>query len=312
MNFIIKNIITCILLLPPITNAEPKLFSSDWPVWNITEGMNENHLLDDFSYQEKEYESTLKWFKAGNLEVTFMTLYDFISIQPTKDPTIILGVTDYSHGGDKIILRKEIKQPTDLIGKKILLASNTISLWLLHNYLNQNGMSLDDVIIINENPDLAPLHFKEDKSFAAIVGWNPTINAALSEDSYIASTSGDFPRVIYDLIVAKKDFVDKNPILVEKFLNSYFDSILNPSVLEKTAENLSVSVAEYKSWLEDAYIFSSRQSANAEYKHLLENAEKILNFLTNAPKSIHHQDTLNNFKQRSIELKPMINFSPPQ
>ena len=120
--------LTLILLFSSVvTHAEPKLLSSDWPVWNLTEGMHENELLDDFSYQTKEYETTLKWFWAGNVEVTFMTLYDFISIQPTKTPTVILGVTDYSSGGDKIIFRNDIKKPCDLKGKKVLLAS-TLSL----------------------------------------------------------------------------------------------------------------------------------------------------------------------------------------
>ncbi len=69
-------------------------------------------------------------------------------------------------------------------------------------------MNLNDVVIVNQSTNLAPLQFKEDQSFSAVIGWNPTIDNALSEDSYVASTSADFPRAIYDLVVAKKDFVE--------------------------------------------------------------------------------------------------------
>lgn len=291
-----------------IAYSNPKLFSSDWPVWNITEGMYKERLLEGFNYRLKKYESTLKWFKAGNLEVTFMTLYDFISIHPTKEPVVILGVTDYSHGGDKIILRKNIKKPTDLKGKKIVLASNTVSLWFLHNYLDKYGMSLNDVVIINQSPQLAPLLFREDASISAVVGWNPNIDDALNKNSYVANTSADFPRAIYDLIVAKKDFVDKSPDVVEKFLTDYYAGIHSDSIIDKTAETLSISGKEYRLWLKDAKIFSSRSDANNEQQHLHKSGNKIIKFLTKAPKSLQHLKTKKIFKRRNLDIEKVIYF----
>ena len=90
-----------ILLIPTMGHTSPKLFSSDWPVWNLTDGMHKKGLLDSFNYRNTKYATCLRWFKAGNLDITFMTLYDFISIQPTVLPTVIIGVTDYSNGERK-------------------------------------------------------------------------------------------------------------------------------------------------------------------------------------------------------------------
>lgn len=290
------------------TYSEPKLFSSDWPVWNLTEGMYKEQLLDSFDYRIKKYESAIKWFKAGNLDVTFMTLYDFISIQPTKSPVVILGVTDYSNGGDKIIFRKNIKTPADLKGKKVVLATNTVSLWLLHSYLEKHGMSINDVSVINQAPQLAPLLFREDDSISAVVGWNPHIDNALNESSYIVSTSADFPRAIYDLIVAKKDFVDKNPELVETFLMNYYASIQSDSIIDKTAASLSVSGAEYRSWLNDAKIFASQKTANAEKQYLLNSANRTTKFLTTAPSSLQHPETKSKFRSRVLDIENMVHF----
>ncbi|TQV84371.1 ABC transporter substrate-binding protein [Aliikangiella coralliicola] len=287
-------------------HSKPKLFSSDWPVWSITEGMKDSHLLDGFDYKIKKYETSLKWFRAGNLDVTFMTLYDFISIQPSKTPTVILGVTDYSNGGDKIILRNDIKKISDLRGKKILLASNTISLWLLHNFLRSHGLTLDDVQIVNESVTLAPLLFKEDKRYSAVVGWNPSIDGALDEDAYVASTSSDFPRAIYDLIVAKKTVVDEHPELIEAFVKSYYQSIRSDLIISKTAQTLSVSVAEYKSWLGDASIFPTRTASNNEYKSLLDSARDIQAFLTVAPLSVQDNETRKRFKPRQLDFKSLM------
>ena len=301
-----------ILLSPVLGHAEPRLFSSDWPVWNLTEGMHKNGLLNSFDYRMEKYEACLKWFKAGNLEITFMTLYDFLSIQPTKVPTVILGVTDYSNGGDKVIVRNSVKTAKDLKSKKILLPSNTISLWLLHNYLEAYGLSIDDVEVVDQKETLAPLQFKEYPSFSAVVGWNPIINEALNADSYIAATSADFPGLIYDLIVAKKSFVDENADLVDAFLSDYYKSIHNDDVINKTAQTLSVTSKEYKSWLEDAYIFPSRISANNQYKKLLDNSNKIIDFLTTAPKSLQNINAKSRFRHRKIDLKTWIYFKHSQ
>lgn len=298
------------LLLVASVNAKPKLFTSDWPAWNLTLGMHQAGMLEDFDYRQRKYESSLKWFKAGNLDITFMTLYDFVSLQPTKLPTVILGVTDYSYGGDKIIVRNDIKKPQQLKGKKILLASNTISLWFLYNYLNHHGLSLEDVTLVNQSESLIALQFVEDLSFSAVVGWNPSIERAITDSSYVASSSADFPRAIYDLIVAKQSIVDDSPELVESFLSNYYLSIHKNSILEQTAEVLSIAPEAYRSWLSDAKIFSSRESANKEYENLLLSAAKIQKFLNVVPGSLDNPETRKRFKQRNINFQNLITFKP--
>lgn len=309
-----KNLIclSVILLAPVLGHAEPTLVSSDWPVWNLSEGMHKSGLLNSFEYRMEEYETCLRWFGAGNIDITFMTLYDYISIQPTKVPTVILGVTDYSSGGDKLIVRKSIKNPNDLRNKKILLPTNTISLWLLHNYLEPHGLSIDDVVPVDQNETLAAHQFKEHPSFSAVVGWNPFIKQALNADSYVAATSADFPGVIYDLVVAKKSFVDENPDLVDAFLSDYYRSIHNEDIINETAQTLSVTAGEYKSWLEDAHIFPSRISANSQYKKLLDNSIRIIDFLTAAPKSLHDTKAKSRFRHRTIDMKALIHFKDSQ
>ena len=297
-----------ILMIPTMGHTNPKLFSSDWPVWNLTDGMHKNGMLDSFNYRNTKYATCLRWFKAGNLDITFMTLYDFISIQPTKLPTVIIGVTDYSNGGDKIIARNSIKKPADLKGKKILLPSDTISLWLLHNYLMANALTVDDVEVVDQNETLAALQFKEDQSFAAVVGWNPIINKALSEDSYIAATSADFPKVIYDVIVAKKSLVDENSSLVDSFVSDFYKGIHDDDVIDKTAQGLSVTSKEYRTWLQDAYVFPSRAAANDQYNRLIHQSNKIANFLTTAPKSILSTQAASRFRPRKLDMNSLIKF----
>ena len=178
--------ILIILLCSQVLQAKtkPKLFSSDWPVWYLLQGMQQEHLLDDFDYKNVSYDTCLKWFEAGNLDVTFMTFYDFIALQPTKEPTVILAITDYSYGGDKIILKNTIKTGDKLKNKKIILSSDSISLWLLHNYLQTHQLTLNDVELVNQKTNLAPLQFNSSNEFSAVVGWEPAIDKAITPMSY--------------------------------------------------------------------------------------------------------------------------------
>jgi len=298
-----------LFLIPINSYSEPKLFSSDWPVWGLTEGMHKSGLLNNFDYRIEKYDTCLKWFEAGNVDITFMTLYDFISIQPTKDPTVIIGITDYSNGGDKLIVKNSINSATDLKDKNILLPSHTISLWFLNNYLKKNNLSINDVNIIDQNENLAPLQFNESSNFMAVVGWNPIINQALTEDTHIAATSADFPEVIYDLIVAKKSFVDNNPQMVERFLVDYYNSINSENIIDISAQEFSVSGKEYKSWLQDAYIYPTRAIANKQYQKLMDNSEEIINFLTIPPKSLRNTKSESMFVPRKIDIQSLIYFN---
>ena len=91
-------------------------------------------------------------------------------------------------------------------------------------------------------------------------------------------------------------------------MNNYFKSINSEFIIKKTAARLSVSGSEYQSWLNDAYIFSSRVTANAQYRHLLKSAKKIQEFLTIVPSPLLHNETKNKFKQRTLDLEAMIYF----
>jgi len=277
-------------------------------VWGLTEGLHSAGLLNYFVYRLEKYETCLKWFEAGNIDITFMTLYDFIAIQPTKEATVIIGITDYSNGGDKLIIKNTIHKPYDLKNQSILLPSQTISLWLLNNYLEKNGLTINDVKIIDQNEQLAPLQFNESSQFSAVVGWNPTINNALTDNSHIAATSADFPGVIYDLIVAKKSFVDKNPQLVKNFLSNYYTNIQSDGIIDKTAQAFSVSKEDYKSWLEDAYIFPNQLAANDQYEKLFSSSKNIIKFLTTPPTSLLDTDSESIFHQRNIDMASLLYF----
>src|SRR5208337_2477402 len=60
----------------------------------------------------------------------------------------LVGLFDWSNGGDGILVRNDIKTGADLKGKTILASSNTPYAFMLLWYLAQNGLTGNDVKVV--------------------------------------------------------------------------------------------------------------------------------------------------------------------
>lgn len=93
---------------------------------------------------------------------------------------------------------------------------------------------------------------------------------------------------------------------LKHFLQIIIRALGSESVLKKTAESLSVLSDEYRTWLGDAKIYFSRSDSDGDCQNLHDNANRILEFLTTAPNSLHDGETVKKFKQRNLNLDELI------
>jgi NitT/TauT family transport system substrate-binding protein len=137
---------------------------------------------------------------------------------------------DWSRGGDAIVADKSIQKIEDLRGKKISLALFTPSHWLLE-YSLQNS-SLDEseqekivksLVGKNASPD-ARLDFVAGKVDAAVV-WEPDVAEALAKrpNSHILVSTKTAANLISDVMVAREDFIQKNPNVIKAFVAGWFE-----------------------------------------------------------------------------------------
>nr|WP_256489394.1 ABC transporter substrate-binding protein [Pleionea sp. CnH1-48] len=255
----------------------------------------------DFIVLNRDYVQCIKGFDQGSADITFLTLFDFISLHPLKHPGKVLAITDYSHGGDKVILRNSIAKPKDIRGKKVILASDTISLWVLHLFLKSHGMDLDDVVIVHQKPALVGKQFAMDKSIAMAVGWNPKIEGALvANDARVIASSVDFPQQIYDIMVVDIESYRKNSSIYEQFMNNYYKSLNNDAVIKAAAERLFVSSAEYRRWMGDAFLFYNTSQVAFEREKLKKLAKQVSEFLSVMPESLKDTPARKLFRKRQL------------
>lgn len=163
-------------------------------------------LMDDFNASREA-------FKSGKVDLLWTTVDAF----PTEagnlpgNPKIVFQ-TDWSRGGDAIVVRKGITSVSDLKGKKVAVSLMTPSHTFLINMLKQGGLNYNDVEIVKTDmaPEAAAL-FKAGKVDAAVV-WSPDDADCIDKvnGSSVLTSTKTATHIIADALIAKEDFVKNN------------------------------------------------------------------------------------------------------
>jgi outer membrane protein OmpA-like peptidoglycan-associated protein len=131
----------------------------------------------------------------------------------------VIGIFDWSVGGDGILVRDFIRRPQDLKGKTILTSSPSPYSFFLLWYLAQLDINPLDVKVVHiDDGPKALKTFKENAGVAAWVTWTPFLTDAVDQGSkgYLPGTrllitSKDANQLVADVIVARNDFVREKP-----------------------------------------------------------------------------------------------------
>ena len=178
----------------------------------------------DFKLIDELNVSRNAW-KSGEIDLMWATVGAFTTeVEELREfqPQIIFQ-SDWSRGGDAIVVREGINSEPGLRGKKISFAettpSHTFLLWLLES-ANLEYSDVDPVKVANvlEAADL----FLKGEVDAAVL-WSPGDAECLSQvvGSKILQSTREAPDLIADVFVAKKEFVDKNKDLLKDLFEGW-------------------------------------------------------------------------------------------
>jgi outer membrane protein OmpA-like peptidoglycan-associated protein len=200
------------------------------------------------------------WAPMDSLPV----LYDALKTDKRIVPKV-LGLFDWSSGGDGIIVKNSIKRPSDLKGKIILTSSNVPYSFFLLWYLSQNGMTGQDVKVVwIDDGEKALELFKNERDIVAWVSWTPFITEVVdsASNNYIPDTrvlisSTDANQLIADTYIVRNDlFQDKSEMLAA-FVEAMIEGSqeIGPSTYADMAAFYALSGAgEAKAMLDDVHI----------------------------------------------------------
>ena len=289
---------------------EIRMSGSDWPVFEFAKGMVARNMIPNFKYTFTKYKSCLKQLEHSKIDVTFLTLYDFVILArslPGKFTAI--AVIDYSSGGDAMVVRPDIKLVGQLKGKSVGLDLASISFYLLHLILAENNVQISDMKLKNITGEFIDDAFLNNSELAGVIGWNPNIADILSKTSANKIyDSSDFPRRIYDLIVVRKESLQTNRDKYLDLLKKWYPATTDQEVISAVAKSYKVPVQEYKSWLEDAYIYHKASDAKARLSDLKFKAGSIASFLNNPPAGVP-PNLEKTFGSKSVDIDSLFDFT---
>jgi len=197
---------------PTTLAAAPLIIAKEKGFWQ-EEGLNVN--VARFSSGRLALDSTIN----GNIQAN--------SVSETPPMLAILNgnkifvvATAGTHHETKFIGRKDkgILEPKDLKGKKIANLPGTNSDYFMAQFLKANGLAKDDLQIITmQPPEMINALVRGD--IDGFFAWEPHIYYAEQtlKDTAIVFDSGNLYNGFHTIIM-RQDFVESNPIIVEKFL----------------------------------------------------------------------------------------------
>jgi len=198
-------------------------------------------VLDDFNA------SRAAW-KSGDIDLMWATVDAFTTeAGGLKDfnPQIIMQ-SDWSRGGDAIVVRRGINTVADLKGKKIAFAemtpSHTFLLWMLE----AGNMTMKDIqaVAVPNAIDAADV-FKKGQVDAAVV-WSPDDADCVAKvaGSKILQNTKDASNIIADVFVVKKDFLDKNKEDLKKLVEGWMKGAAEINTSEESKKKAAKILAD--------------------------------------------------------------------
>ncbi len=188
-------------------------------------------------------------FAGGQLD--FCTFASSETISPFYqgvDMSVIL-LTDKSNGCEGLVTTSDIKTVEDLKGKTIATQLYSVDHMLLLTLLDENGMSEDDINIVDMSIQESGNAFVAGQCDAACI-WDPYFSQAVNSGGNVLFSSADNPDLITDVLCASKTLCSENPEAVKAVIKSFFDAVdywkENPDEAnEFMGEKLGVDAEEF-------------------------------------------------------------------
>lgn len=186
-------------------------------------------------------------------------------------PLKIIMLPDYSNGGDMIIASEQFKSLAELKGKRIGCEVSSLGLYFLARALEVEGLSLDDVEVVNIEQSTTMVDLSDNR-LDAVVTYTPFSIKILKQPGFhTVFSSADIPNEILDTISFSEEILQQHPGLADKMHKTWemtldFVSRNPQKSYSYMAKRHGVSVTDYQEALKDVVVLNSQQQ-----RHILQN-----------------------------------------
>lgn len=132
-----------------------------------------------------------------------------------------VAITDTSKGADGIVASREIKDISDLRGKRVAFEVGSPSHFFLSYFLDQKGLTTKDLSVINEIAPDAGATFVAGKVDAAVT-WEPWLSKASEREGGHLLISSSEMEVFPDYLIVREEVLRNRPQDVKATLRALF------------------------------------------------------------------------------------------
>lgn len=268
--------VLAVLMMASNVCAEPlKIAYSDWPGWIAWDIAARKGFFEKQGVEVElkwfEYMASMDAFAAGQVDAVTVTNGDALIMNATGARNMMIMINDISNGNDKVVGGPHVGTVKELKGKKVGVEIGCVSHLLLINALKDNGMTEQDVTLVNV-PTHQTAQVLASGDVDAIVAWQPNSGQALKsvQGSSQIYTSANAPGLIYDVLaVSMKSLMERRDDW-QKVVAAWYDVVdyMNDpanydEMLEILSARVSLTPAEYEPFLKGTKILSLEQALAA-------------------------------------------------
>jgi NitT/TauT family transport system substrate-binding protein len=163
-------------------------------------------------------------FRNGVIDAAHVT-FDMALVlqQHGLEPRVVL-VLDYSHGGDAIVARPEVRRIEELQGRRVAVEDLTTSPYVLGRALERAGLEPSDLQIVRI-PVNQQIGAYERGEVDAVVTFEPFVDKLLVSGAHTIFDSSQLPEEIIDVLIVREDSLRRRPGQVRKLLQAWFQAL---------------------------------------------------------------------------------------
>jgi NitT/TauT family transport system substrate-binding protein len=169
-------------------------------------------------------DSQIAAFVAGKLSGALMPLGDAINISTNNPDIRIVAVVDKSDGADAIVAQPSIHTVADIKGKRLGAKLGSFSELFVTEMLKANGLTPDDVTLINTAGEQVPDRLQSSELQAGHT-WEPFISRSVMAQGNVVFTSHQTPGLIPDVLVFSSEVLRDRPQDIKAFIRAWFQAV---------------------------------------------------------------------------------------
>ena len=173
-------------------------------------------------------------------------------------------MADKSNGCEGLVATPDIKSVKDLKGKTVATQYYSVDHMFLLTLLEENGMSVDDINLVDMTIENAGNAFVAGQCDAACI-WDPYFSKAKDAGGTVLYSTADNPDLISDIVATSSKMIEEKPEVVQAMVKSYYEAVAywkeHPEESNKfMADKMDVTVDEFESQMVGLIVLDAAQT----------------------------------------------------